>query len=154
MCELGDFQILYWHNLCLRSFMDSVFPSSVPVLFSLFSQGALHLPYKQLSKIRVIIGNCETGLPSTGGVHLLCCTLSFSILLAEVLGPYTCYCGLFFCCMQTFNFLCRSLRMLVLSSHLFLALLFSALAESLLIAGFSSGIPDRKTSKKYTYFGV
>lgn len=60
----------------------------------------------------------ETELPSTGGVHLLCCTLSFSILLAEVWGIYTCYWGLFFCGRQTYNFLSRSLSVLVLSSSL------------------------------------
>lgn len=38
--------------------------------------------------------------------------------------------------------------MLVLSSHLFVALLFSALAESLLIAGFSSEIPDTERPQR------
>lgn len=66
----------------------------------------------------------------------------------RIVGTYTCYCGLFFYCVQTFNLLSRSFCMLVLSSHLLVAVLLSALAESLLIAGFSSEIPDTERHQR------
>jgi len=62
--------------------------------------------------------------------------------LARSVGTLHLILWTFSCCMQTFNFLSRSLCVLVISFHLFVAILFSALAESLLIAGFSSEIPD------------
>lgn len=97
----------------------------------------------------------ETELPSTGGVHLLCCTLSFSILSAEVLGIYTCYWGLYLCCLQTYNFLSRSLSMLVLSSPLVCCpLVFSSgwkFAHSWI---FARDTWYRNSSNKYAYFRV
>lgn len=97
---------------------------------------------------------CETELPSTGGVHLLCCTTLLSILLAELLGLTLVIVG-------CFSIACRHL----IFSPGHSACWFFPLTFSCCLA-FSIGwkfahswifIRDtwhRKTSKKYAYFGA